>query len=225
MRYWICQLRCITLWKPVCGRCSINELEAREAWTHNRVSETFFLKLSEFTRCNGEISGLSSCVRFSDTHNFGSNCDCGWRKWQMHLYLSSKTTKSHSEVLSPFTLVIFQKLSKEHKSKFIHWLLGSWLMLLPRPSLIGSSNSNTGFHKVMRRSFQKWLWPDKFNNAWRTIASIKPNKDCKVQMQPYLQVSSTGGNRQSTNVRREPGKARMGVGKLWWRSNGWLEAV
>ena len=115
MRYWICQLRCITLWKPVCGRCSINELEAREAWTHNRVSETFFLKLSEFTRCNGEISGLSSCVRFSDTHNFGSNCDCGWRKWQMHLYLSSKTTKSHSEVLSPFTLVIFQKLSKEHQ--------------------------------------------------------------------------------------------------------------
>ena len=114
-----------------------------------------------------------------------------------------------------FHIGIFQKLFEGNtKSKFIHWFLGSWLLLLPRPSLIGSSNSNTGFHKVMRRSFQKWLWPDKFNNAWRTIASIK--SICRFLAQSsWIRVVTA----QTSCILNCPppegtGKARMCVGNL-----------
>jgi len=53
------------------------------------------------------------------------------------------------------------------------------------------------------------------SNQSNRFADSWLNKDCNGSNQLYLEPSSTGGNRQSTDVRREPGKARMGVGKRW----------
>ena len=51
-------------------------------------------------------------LRFQTRTNLVQTATMADKNVQMHLYFGFKATESHSEVLSPFTLAIFQKLSR-----------------------------------------------------------------------------------------------------------------